>query len=359
MTNRASAPIRVKNVIKATLSRPIAFHPLFAQICGMHINAGLLLSQAYYWSERTSDPQGWFWKDAKQWNEETCLSKHELVAARRILRKLDLMEEKLEGVPPIVHFRVNFDRLCAAIDQFAEERQINLPESGKLESPKSGKLNGRKAANQTAEERQINSPETSNSSLLGSESTSETTTESTAAAARDIFISLPLVDRTELKITRADVAEWERLYPSVDVQQQLRNMRGHWLADRTRKSADSMRKSVVRWLSEEQARAPKPPRTPAALEQVKTQRIVLPKLDVAGVHAFEIVRDHLRAKVNRHSFDTWIKPLRGIGSADSKLYVLVPTPEFKHVTDKYADLIAESMPREFTAIVLYVKEEVE
>jgi len=51
----------------------------------------------------------------------------------------------------------------------------------------------------------------------------------------------------------------------------------------------------------------------------------------------------LEKKINRHSYDTWLKPTRFSHSLGNVLYVRVPTPEFRHIGEKYADLIAEAI----------------
>ena len=51
----------------------------------------------------------------------------------------------------------------------------------------------------------------------------------------------------------------------------------------------------------------------------------------------------LEKKVNRHSFDTWLKPTRFSHADAGILYVRVPTAEFRHIGEKYADLIREAV----------------
>jgi chromosomal replication initiator protein len=53
----------------------------------------------------------------------------------------------------------------------------------------------------------------------------------------------------------------------------------------------------------------------------------------------------LEKKINRHSYDTWLKPTRYSHQNASVLFVRVPTPEFRHIGDKYADLISEAMDK--------------
>jgi chromosomal replication initiator protein len=51
----------------------------------------------------------------------------------------------------------------------------------------------------------------------------------------------------------------------------------------------------------------------------------------------------LEKKVIRQSFETWLKPTRYSHAAGRTLYVRVPTPEFRHIGDKYGDLIQEAI----------------
>ncbi len=55
------------------------------------------------------------------------------------------------------------------------------------------------------------------------------------------------------------------------------------------------------------------------------------------------ILDALEKKVNRHSYDTWLKPTRYSHASNGILFVRVPTAEFRHVGDKYADLIQEAV----------------
>jgi chromosomal replication initiator protein len=55
------------------------------------------------------------------------------------------------------------------------------------------------------------------------------------------------------------------------------------------------------------------------------------------------ILDALEKKINRHSYDTWLKPTRYSHSSGGVLFVRVPTAEFRHVGDKYADLIQEAV----------------
>ncbi len=51
----------------------------------------------------------------------------------------------------------------------------------------------------------------------------------------------------------------------------------------------------------------------------------------------------LEKKITRHSYDTWLKPTRYSHAQGRVIYVRVPTPDFRHISDKYGDLIQEAI----------------
>ncbi len=53
--------------------------------------------------------------------------------------------------------------------------------------------------------------------------------------------------------------------------------------------------------------------------------------------------DALEKKVNRHSYETWLKPTRFSHSNGPTLFVRVPNPDFCHIGEKYGDLISEAI----------------
>ncbi len=55
------------------------------------------------------------------------------------------------------------------------------------------------------------------------------------------------------------------------------------------------------------------------------------------------ILDALEKKINRHSYDTWLKPTRYSHASNGVLFIRVPTAEFRNVGDKYADLIQEAI----------------
>jgi chromosomal replication initiator protein len=53
----------------------------------------------------------------------------------------------------------------------------------------------------------------------------------------------------------------------------------------------------------------------------------------------------LEKKVNRHSYETWFKPTRFSHDANGRLYVSVPSPEFRAIGERYNDLILDAIDK--------------
>jgi chromosomal replication initiator protein len=51
----------------------------------------------------------------------------------------------------------------------------------------------------------------------------------------------------------------------------------------------------------------------------------------------------LEKKINRHAYETWFKPTRFSHLAGKTLYVRIPSADFQHLGEKYADLIQEAI----------------
>ena len=82
--------------------------------------------------------------------------------------------------------------------------------------------------------------------------------EKAAVPSPEVFIQLPLNDGTMFDVTRDYVEEKKKLYPAVDVEQELRKMRG-WCDDnpKNRKTSKGVKRFINGWLSREQDRAPR------------------------------------------------------------------------------------------------------
>lgn len=97
--------------------RPISYHKCLAEICGS-VTAGVMLSQMIYWTPRTTDNDRWFYKSMDEWQEETALTRTEQESARKKLKSLGILEEKKEGVPCKLFFRINLKQLTKCLNLF-------------------------------------------------------------------------------------------------------------------------------------------------------------------------------------------------------------------------------------------------
>ena len=157
--------VNLRQVVESILCEtPVAFHAILAKVCG-NANAGLMLSQAMYWTKTKAAQErgGWFYKTARDWYDEICLSRHEQDTAKRLLvsRGFLQIQTKRAGreMTPTLHFRVDLDAVSKAIAEFAEKQQTRLSQDGagnrQTDVPESGKPE--------AEKRQPELPESGNS----------------------------------------------------------------------------------------------------------------------------------------------------------------------------------------------------
>lgn len=71
--------------------------------------------------------------------------------------------------------------------------------------------------------------------------------------AEKIFISLPLNDKTEHEVKESEVDTWKELYPAVNIEQELRNMKGWLNANPSkRKTKRGINRFINSWLSRAQ-----------------------------------------------------------------------------------------------------------
>ncbi len=80
----------------------------------------LFLSQACYWQQKMGY-DSWWWKTAADWQDELGLTRREFQKCRTQLEKLSILETKVEGSPPRVHWRVRFDRIMQALEGVSED----------------------------------------------------------------------------------------------------------------------------------------------------------------------------------------------------------------------------------------------
>lgn len=158
------------------LDRPIAYHRVLAEIAGS-VGGGVFLSQALYWSKRTTLPDGWFYKTSEEWFEETYLSRREQETVRKRLVAINIIDEVKRGVPAKLHFRLNVNVLEEQIRNVLKRRgaqggveermdvQTSLAESAKLDSTKAPNKDGGKRQTNTETTSETSSETTENISV--------------------------------------------------------------------------------------------------------------------------------------------------------------------------------------------------
>lgn len=151
-------PIDFKLValIEAMNDKPIAFNRHYVSL-GCGINGALMLSQMVYWSKRTKDQNGYFYKTQEEWLEETGLTRYEQEGARKRLKELGFISEHKHGVPCKVHFKVNHECLYSALIQYVENQQTGMWKNHKLDSGKTTNKAVEKPQTNTENTAEINS----------------------------------------------------------------------------------------------------------------------------------------------------------------------------------------------------------
>lgn len=110
----------------------VAVYPAFRRVLGLSASAAQFLSQAVYWTEKTSD--GWFYKTEAEWEAEIGMSSKEVRTARRCLAQMELLQEVRKGVPAKMHYRIDTDLL---LDYLSGEKTIPyLPKGNNKSCPK-------------------------------------------------------------------------------------------------------------------------------------------------------------------------------------------------------------------------------
>lgn len=88
---------------------------IFIDLTGS-VESGLFLSQCIYWSDKTRDPGGWFYKTMEEWESEIGLKRTRLETAIRNTSGLIEIKKKRANGSPTLHFRVDFDALVQALE---------------------------------------------------------------------------------------------------------------------------------------------------------------------------------------------------------------------------------------------------
>ncbi len=106
------------------LGRPVAYYPKLSHITG-GVKETLFLCQLLYWEGKQANKEGWIYKTQQEMFEETGLTRYEQETARRNLKNKGFIEEKLQGIPAKLHYKINFKAINEAWAEFVEEETAN------------------------------------------------------------------------------------------------------------------------------------------------------------------------------------------------------------------------------------------
>lgn len=209
MGNSAPRPTtdQVKAMIKQFTgqSNTLVIPRVFIDFTGDHL-AALLLSQILYWSDRTTDPDGWFYKTAEEWHAELGMSTYQVKRAAAALATLGISTKlrKVLGAPRM-HYRVDMPQFTDLFLKFLENQETGKSTSLKIKKVENGF--SRNSKNMDYEE-------TSKSSI---HRLPETTSRegATPAPALDIYAQLTGIRPAQYAATMiaeqvTDTNRWER-----------------------------------------------------------------------------------------------------------------------------------------------------
>jgi hypothetical protein len=102
--------------------------------------AALFLSQCVYWSDKSKDAEGWFYKTYSQWKEEIGIPRGGIeTASKAVGRWVEVKFARVNGHPKN-HYRVNLDVLVSDISKVLESRTSKVLDSSTLEVLENSRL---------------------------------------------------------------------------------------------------------------------------------------------------------------------------------------------------------------------------
>jgi hypothetical protein len=131
---------QARQILNEAYRPSISLRPIFAELMGNSLTAGMYLSRAHYWSDKGRDSDGWIYKTCDEFKSETFLSRRQQDKAREALRDKPWWSEKLArvGTTPKFHYRIDRDLLDAEVINFILSKcEDNLTASDLIASSKS------------------------------------------------------------------------------------------------------------------------------------------------------------------------------------------------------------------------------
>ncbi len=199
------------------LDRPVAYHRIFAHVCGDPL-AAIFLSQAFFWSPRTKNVDGWFYKTQAEWFEETGLTRRHQETARKKLVSLGILEEVRRGLPAQLFFRLNLPRLAQLIREFLDRKNGDndsgegeeFGQSRLADSAKQGARKSQPRMAQSAKQERRDAPDQQGvlrPSFTGTKNTTENKSKTTTAEPDAVVVDFELLSQMQAVGVSATVAK--------------------------------------------------------------------------------------------------------------------------------------------------------
>jgi hypothetical protein len=120
------------NIVSAIqrLGEGHVYYPTLAIAFGS-IQAAILLSQFIFRSSQKSKIAGWFYKSRETITIETGLTRREQEQARKLLKHHGILEEKIAGRPPTVHYKVDYKKANVFLNERIPDGFIPREEKAK------------------------------------------------------------------------------------------------------------------------------------------------------------------------------------------------------------------------------------
>jgi hypothetical protein len=99
------------------IGRPVVYYPRVAE-CLEDIRCAVFLGNFQYWEGKQDDPDGWIYKKQTEIEVETGLGRYAQEQARKKLKEFGVLEEKLRGRPPMLHYKFNWQKMNEILNKF-------------------------------------------------------------------------------------------------------------------------------------------------------------------------------------------------------------------------------------------------
>jgi len=105
------------------MEKTLNYYPELGHMVG--VKASLVISQALEWTRYLPNKnKGWFCRTREDWESSLGLTRREQETARRKLVSLGILEEKLQGMPARLWFRIDSKRLIKIL--IGRRKQPNI-----------------------------------------------------------------------------------------------------------------------------------------------------------------------------------------------------------------------------------------